>query len=274
MSFFSYSQLSSYVACPQKYLWSRMEKRQPKVKDEYVPTAQFIGSVFAQLLDLLYREQWYKKRPFDLLASLRGVMMTVGKRITVADEINWPRGGLAKALGVVDDALPGVLTTMLNENLIGERHRTEYEINVPLDNGDIVTGGLDLLVEHEDGRLLLLDGKAGNPRYAKVDQLRLYALGLLHDPKYRRLPDKSGFWFFREGRVSWRRITVPMLVKFRAGVQATVDRLRSKDFVATPSGLCKVCQYRLECPEGQAFLFSKVKDHGLDTGTNIGEVSL
>jgi len=250
-----------------------MEKRVPQFKEEKLPVASFIGSVFAQLMDKVYREKWYAYPPFDMIARMRGAMLDIAGKITVSEEIQWDKGGQNRALALVDEALPSVLTTMQREGLIGERHRTEYEINVPLDGGDTVTGGADLIVENQ-GQVFLVDGKSGNSRYAKVDQLRLYSLGLLHDPNYGKLPDKVGFWFFREGRVSWRRISVPALAKFRLGVMSTVARLRSKDFAATPSGLCKVCQYRMECSEGRDFLFSKAKDHGLSTETNLGEVSL
>lgn len=273
-TWWSYSQLKLYTTCPLKYRWQRIEHRWVTLPDDKPPRAAFIGTLFARMTELLYRERWWTLPDDTCLALLRGKLLQIAKLVTVSDEIRWPEGEQEQAIGVVDDALPHVLATMRNERLVGASNWAEYEIVVPLDNGDQVTGTADLVTQAPDGLLTMVDGKSGSPRYAARDQLRLYALGLLHDPRFQRLPDRVGFWFFREARVAWKKQSIEVLGKFRAGVLETVQRLRSGDFEPAPSHSCGYCPFRYECTAGRDYLYSKVADRGLPEDTNLGQVEL
>ena len=277
MTFWSYTQLALFRKCPQQFQWERGKQRiKPRFPDRTrVPTNRFIGTVFAQLMERLYRERWWRLPEDQALARLGGAMLQVATHVTVSEGILWPEGKQVEALGVIETALPTVLATMRRERLVGVRNFAEREVTFPLDNGDRVTGGADLVIEHDNGDLYVVDGKSGARRHAKRDQLRLYALGVLHDPAFGRLPTKVGFWFFREGVVSWRKLSPEALAKFRAGVQQTVDRIRAGEADPTPSPLCAYCPYvHHECAAGRDYLYSKAKDHGAPVETNLGTVAL
>lgn len=276
MANWSYSQLSLYLTCPLKFYWARVDPQpESQIRDQ---SKAFIGILLGEVLARFYLEQWWRD-PHLLAERMVSMLYPLGYAISQREGIVWKHTrDLDHWIQVAAETVPKVLQIIRDHQLIGTEVCVEYGMTVPVGNGDKIHGRIDLLFVLRDGSLILLDGKGGGSigKFASADQLRLYALGVLADPKFRRLPDKVGFWWFRHGKIVWKKFTDATLLKFVEGVQGTIARVRAKHFEPTPGSHCSYCDFRAGCGAGQEFLWAKFKTKGTTfaTGDNAGSLDL
>jgi hypothetical protein len=251
VSYFGYSQLALYKACPKRYWFERISQRPDSTFD---CRNAFLGSLLGGLLARFYTERWWA------LGARAKPRMTVATHEISADlhtkiDYPWTRGEWQEHMATAQAAIPTILDVVVREQLIAPRMEIELPVEVVLDTGDILTGTPDLVLD-KPGSLVLLDAKGGGRigKYVAADQLRLYQLGLASHPRYQRLPDKVGFWWLRHGKIVWKRTPKTALPKWVEGVKRTITRLKDGDFAANPGPLCRYCAFRAECPEGMATL--------------------
>jgi hypothetical protein len=270
----SYSQLATYLDCPLRFYWLRIEPQpESKIRDQ---SKAFIGILLGELLARFYLEQWWRQSE-GLQQRMIAQLHTLAVTISTREEIVWANpGDLSKWIVVAAETIPKILTVLRDEQLLGPFVAVEYGMTVPVGNGDRVHGRIDILIERANGDTILLDGKGGGTigKFASTDQLRLYALGVLADPRFRRLPTKVGFWWFRHGKIVWKQFTPATLLKFVTGVQQTIARIRAKDFEPTPGGQCRYCEFRLKCGAGQQYLWTEKFTTKWATDDNHGSVDL
>lgn len=274
MANWSYSQLKDYLECPLRFYWVRIDKQpEAQTKDQ---TRAFIGILLGELLARFYLEQWWRQ-PEGLEQRMTALLVPLAHTIGEREAIVWKDpGDLTKWLGVAAETIPKMLDVIRTERLLGTSVAVEYGMTVPVGNGDRIHGRIDTLLVRPDRTLILIDGKGGGSigKYAHADQLRLYALGVLADPAFRRLPDKVGFWWFRHGKIVWKQFTEATLLKFVSGVQQTIARIRAKDFEPTPGGQCRYCEFRLKCGAGQQYLWREKFTTTWATDQNSGSLDL
>jgi hypothetical protein len=267
----TYSALALFKKCPQAYTWRYVENRPEPPSD---PKARYLGNLLAALVEKFYVEQLWLHGPeaYDILqCALPQVARDVIEKehYTTLTEAAQSRMD-EKAAVLIHEAL----NTIKQQRLIGVTNFAEHRISVPFEGGWTVRGRADLVFFSKDG-WTLVDGKSGT-RQADPDQLRLYALGLEADSAIGVLPARMGFWWFQKGVVKWRRVRPTLLVKFRAGVQATLARVAAQEAQPTPSPHCRLCDYRGDCPAGQAWVAEHRPPGSLvELPVNaVGEVSL
>lgn len=270
MSYFSYSQLALYKRCPKQFWFERIMKVQTPRDDRKAFIGHVLGGVVAQFYsDKVWKEgKWARVRLAELVRARADALHAV-------QVYPWLPGEREDAEKACLDAILPILQTVRDERLVTRRVDTEVSIEVPLDTGDILVGSADLVFEEAPGELLtVLDVKGGGSvgKYVKADQLRLYQLGIGLHRDFRRLPDRVGFWWVRHGRIVWKRTNKTTLRKFVEGVKATIARLRSDDFTATPGDHCRWCAYRQDCIEGMEAL--KVRKTLLASDDTVGVTSL
>lgn len=277
MANWSYSQLALYLDCPLKFYWARLD---PSTKDQPRDNRRaFIGILLGEVLARLYVEQWWRE-PGALQARMVAACHTLAPVITQREGIVWATPqAMEEWVTLAVDTVPKILAVIGTEQLLGVTVAVEYGISVPFGGGETVHGRIDLLIVRPDGTILLIDLKAGGSigKFASPDQLRLYALGILADPVYRRRPDKVGFWWLRHGKIVWKQFTDETLLKFVAGVQQTIARVRAQDFMPRPGSHCRYCDYRAGCATGQAHLwkaFSESSTKSFAADTNRGSIDL
>jgi len=246
VSYFGYSQLRLYQKCPRQYWFERVAKRQPPVSDQ---RNAFVGSLLGAVVAAFYTHRWWTAggNARKLMAM---EVYEASHRLHALQDYPWHRGELQEKLQTAQDTIPRILDVIVRERLIAARIDIELSVEVPLDTGDTLVGSPDLVLTDADGASTVIDVKAGATvgRYVSNDQLRLYKLGV--GAATGRLPARAGFWWLRHSRIAWKRIPDSTLPKWVDGVKATIARLRSGDYAPTPSGLCRYCAFRAECPEG------------------------
>lgn len=270
MSYFGYSQLARYKDCPKRYWYERIANRPEASRDQ---RNAFIGQVLGGVVARFYTQRQWTLGP----KAGKAMVYAVHELAEAAEAIGdypWQRGERQERIDQALAAIPVILKTIVDEELVGPRIEIELPVEVPLDTGDILTGTPDLLIEQASKRLILLDAKAGANigKFVSADQLRLYQLGVSIHPRYGRLPDRVGFWWLRHGRIVWKRTQKPDLAKWIEGVKETIGRLRDGHFDPKPSTLCRYCPFRAECPAGLRQLAEIDTDLASDDA--VGTISL
>lgn len=269
MAKWSYSQLALYKKCPLLFFWLRVEKR-PHSKDD---RASYIGWLLGAVIERFYVEHWYRE-PAVLEARMRAALPALGAEITTREGIVWQQPGEESHWQTrAAEAIPAIISTIRRERLLGPLVGHEYDIYVTIAN-DQIFGRIDLLI-YDGERLILLDEKGGGTvgKWIDADQLRLYALGVLSDPRFRRLPTHVGFWWTRHDKIVWRPVSRKSLLKFVVGIEQTLANIKAKVFEPKPSSYCRLCPYWQSCAVGKARVMTG-KDRGLPIETNAGRLAL
>lgn len=274
MANWSYSQLALYKVCPLKFYWARVDPQRPAVP--WDNRKAFIGILLGEIVAKFYLDQWWRD-PQTALAKMVADAPQRSVEITAKEGITWNRGEREKWVEKAIETLPKLLDVIAREQLLGPIICVEYGMTVPLGgpDNDAIHGRIDLVIQRLDGTLIVLDLKGGGTigKFVSADQLRLYACGIMADPRFRRLPDKVGFWWARHGKVVWRTFKRENLLKFVHGVEHTIARVRGKDFEPTPGSHCAYCEFRAGCGAGQAQIW-KMKPSKVALDGNSGSLDL
>lgn len=266
MAYWSYSQLALYKKCPLKFKWQRIDKRPMPPWDG---KNAFIGNLLQKIVERFYVEEWWRD-PHHVSERMLAEIPPVARQMTEAEGVKWLVGEQEKWISVALDTVPKIIEVIKAERLLGTTNLSEYEIKVPI-RGDLVVGRVDFIFEHPNGDVTVLDGKAGGSfgKYVEADQLRLYSLGLLHS-QFKRLPTRVGFWWYRHARIAWRPVSRKVLDKFEAGVQATISKVRARDYRPKPGGHCHFCEWKTDCTEGKQWLWRNQKTVAIESEGNTG----
>jgi hypothetical protein len=226
---------------------------------------------------MFYLEGWWRD-PHYLAERMVAALYPLAKTISDREQMPWHDSKeLDDWIAIAVETVPKILATIHEEHLLGPTVAVEYGITVPLGGPerDAVHGRIDVLIETPE-TLTLLDAKAGGSigKWVKADQLRLYACGVLADPKYARLPDRVGFWWLRHGKVVWKRLTRDTLLTFVGGVERTIAAVRAKSFEPTPGPKCLYCEFKDRCAAGQQYLWREKFTTTMASGDNAGRISL
>lgn len=145
-------------------------------------------------------------------------------------------------------------------------HEGNWRIPVGLESwfkikiGDAtLRGRIDRIDRHEDGSLEIVDYKTGNTKESLAaedkEQLLLYQIAVESLPEYRHLgvPSKLTFYYLNDNVEMSFLGKEKELGKLKQKLEATIARIRSGNFEATPSAfVCKYCDFRDICPNSAA----------------------
>jgi hypothetical protein len=246
------------------------------------------GSVLGELFEDFYNGGYWRKNRRNGLSSEEFLdSRTKDKLLQVVKDkkrkgqvIQWkdedPLATYKSKDELLRDLRQGIrsgLASIRFHRLIGKDARAEVKLDGTF-HSHRIAGRADLLMTRipPDEDLVLLDGKGSKPhnrKYVDPDQLRWY--GMLYRHKFKRLPDKLGFLFWRAGPVEsidWlafceddlselfeRVLTVANSVESRLARLESSPSLSSvrKIFRDRPSqSACRFCPYAVRkiCPEG------------------------
>lgn len=274
MANWSYTQLALYKRCPLQFFWARVEPQPGLPRD---PRRAFIGHLLGDLISRFYLEQWWR-RGAEAQALMVAHVYPLADAIDQREQIVWRPGERDPWIALAIETIPKILAVIIEHRLIGPFVAVEYGITVPLGGPerDQLHGRSDLVVGRTDGTLVLADLKGGGSigKFVSPDQLRVYALGALCDPRLGRLPDRVGFWWLRHSKIVWRTFTRENLLTFVEGVQNTIARVRAKYFGPEPGSHCAYCDFRNECAAGKEYLWNEKYSTKLASDENAGTVDL
>jgi putative RecB family exonuclease len=274
---FSYSAIETYLRCPHQY-YLRHIRRMPESPEKVVRT--LIGSSLQHAVESFYKNRWWTLSPGTLLQSMQDSLAAKGREIA-------ERSGLAREptlyRNLVDEGralVPGVIDTIRRERLIGKQNLVEYELEVitsaesPKGPKNIkVHGRSDLFIEGFDDSITLVDGKAGRTvgRFASPNQLRFYALGWKQ--RFKSLPQKVAFWWYRHRLVKPVKLTDKSLDKLLTTIQTAGRGLLHEEYPAKVASHCRYCDHSEHCDAFQAAAAEARSKVETPEGINRGFIS-
>ena len=152
-----------------------------------------------------------------------------------------------------------MLTGIKEHKLLGPYARSEVNLDVQLKSGLILVGKADLVLEQTDKTLCLIDGKASKHREKNVDINQLIWYALLYFLRYKRVPDRLAFFYFRfaadkEQSMDWLPLSQESLFQHMQALKADIlesyDAIQAESFGATPSPTnCRYCPWEKICQD-------------------------
>ncbi len=316
----SYSGFNSYDKCPFSYWHRYINKTQPPELDNRVN--MLFGASTGVVFEQFYNEKMWRLRSADgqpgFLAEMLSRVPRVIKKV-IADETADGKHGVlhwnAKNANYhsiedltkdVEDAVRRGLKSIKHHRLVG--HEAGAEIKLDSMIGEHKLGGrVDISVRRvpaskpgeEGGDKIILDGKGSKFREGYVDKRQLRWYALLHQERFKTLPDKTGFLYWRcepEASIDWVKVTAEDTALLKKLVITTLDKIEDHKrrlpvvpeptpaqaaqlFPAQPSRDCKWCNYLSACEDGTRFM--KNKGHapmpnfdGDSSGTGVDDVGL
>lgn len=247
----SYSDLKAYLTCPKQYVF-RQERAEISV-DRYKRTV--IGDILMQVAEAFYTQRWWRQD--SPVERMQGMGLELFARWRRQRPTWWLPDEVFEVEKVLKGAPPLMVETIRRERLLGVRNFAELELTLPVADfsgkAHVVHGRVDFVFADSSGLLTVLDGKGGaSKNYTDLNQLRLYSLMVEH--RWGCAPTRIGFWFFRRGEVEWKTFRPKTLDKLKGQIGMAITGLVFRQFDPTPSTRCRLCDWRLQCPEGQGWL--------------------
>jgi DNA helicase-2/ATP-dependent DNA helicase PcrA len=246
----SYSSLSTYERCPLEYAFSYVYRMPPREE----PVAAFtFGSTAHEAFEAFTRERRERaargdppptREDLERAFRARWVPSAFGDRTT-------EEGYQRKVANLLDNFWAGEVSSL------GEALFEELGFTLTLEPPDssasvVITGSIDRIDRLPSGGIEVIDYKTGRVSSQKgVDeslQLSIYALAC-RDTLGLGTPERVTLYFTESAlRLSTTR-TDEQLDLARADVLARVAPMRAGEFVATPGGACRWCDYPAMCPD-------------------------
>lgn len=248
---FSYSKMSTYKECPQKYKFRYILKIPEKPKYYFA-----FGTALHKVMEFMYANL---KPPFPPLEETLKFFRTDWQKTSFADK------GYASAQKELEGYAEGVKIIEAyykkHEKDIFNPLSTEFRTTQEVDGLSIISivDRIDYLGE---GKVSILDYKTGKTVKREPDQLLMYQklmsqspqlLNLVRtkDPKIEKV-DVANLLFYYLPKLD-EQIYTPAPKEeidiFWQGVLKVADNIKAEKFSATPSELaCKFCDYKDLCP--------------------------
>jgi CRISPR/Cas system-associated exonuclease Cas4 (RecB family) len=274
--YLSYSAYKQYHNCPREYYFSRVQKLVPDVKDS--KHNAIMGTVIQAAFEKYYNERLWEGLPLDVVAEeLQDFARLRFFQFLEEEYVNWRsptcRTSAAEIQGEMSVAIPHVLRYLHEAGLHGPMTASEVDFKTPLTDNLSLVGYVDFIIRQDDGKVLILDGKATKDKSrVDPDQLRYYAL--MFFLRYHVLPDALGFLYYRfcdpeardrpdqpdprnQGPIEWVPVDLSELMALRQSLLETADKIRDLDRTGVPPvnptpKICNYCQWEHLCPERRA----------------------
>ena len=269
----SYSKYRMYIECPQKYHWATTNKPYSVKLSKYFA----IYGIVIQKFFEYYVNTYIKTGTLtddQIKSNLKLHWDSTLKKEYVVWNDPWCKQ-------TSDELFNNIYTDiLLNLKAFDffKYMKSEVVFNIKLTKSqDELTGRLDFIINRPDGTLEILDGKGTN-KQEDVDYEQLYFYALMYYLKYKRIPDKLGFWFYKFQTVKYIDFTMDDLVKFKdkfALIKKTIKE--AKEFLPPSkikmSKVCEWCEFKYDCTN----FLTKKEANRIKRGrgvpiTNTGEI--
>ena len=260
MSWSSYKQYK--INCPKQYFLQRVKKQDPPKKMSSHNT--IVGSVVQKVFEDFYNDELWRRGPETTKLLMERTDLYYWNYLK-NNHIDWDDftcrfKSKTEPLKECLEIIPKVLEGIKREKLLGPyaKSRSEDKIKVRFNKNDFLFGYLDFIIKNPDGEVLLLDGKASRHRekYVKEDQIYFYALIFLL--RYKVLPDKIGYFYYRfaddpEKAIDWLPVDKKRIRDLKLDIEDTIYNIKNRRFNANPHySYCQYCVYEQICSERQA----------------------
>ncbi len=233
---YSFSQITTYLSCPYKY----MLKYVYNVPEEPTPFFVF-GSIIHKLIELFSKRELKNK---EEVVSSFDKMMNENKEV-FRNHFDYY---LKKGRKMLNNFFK------YNEFLTHkyETKGVEMKIKIHLPQDIILVGVVDrLLYDKEDGKYVILDYKTSRPYKGRFDethgksQLMLYSH--LINNEYNYDVKKIMLLFLENNSVVSYDIDQNVVNDVLSTIYEVVNKIKRKIFTPQPSSQCEYCSYKLLC---------------------------
>jgi CRISPR/Cas system-associated exonuclease Cas4 (RecB family) len=252
LSFTGYKQ---FKTCGEAYNLERFLKQKPPEKES--KHNALVGTVLQRVYEDFYNQELWRlgKATSDELLKRADQYHWefLEKNYVDFEHVTCKYASPYETLNDVLEVTPKILEGIKREKFLGPYAKSEVEIKVRFGASDFLIGHLDFVIRLPSGEVLILDGKASKHREKYIDEDQLHFYALLFYMRYKKLPDRMGFFYYRfaddpEKAIDWVEVS-PLKVKdLRQSIQDVIDDIRKRRFVANPStNNCKYCPYQTVC---------------------------
>lgn len=243
----SYSSFRNYIDCPRKYRW-HLDRVDPPVE----PSKYFAlyGLLVQKFFEHLCNNH-YKNNPNLKPEQIRTLMKQQWHFILKDNHVIWDEPWCRETSEeIFEGAFQDVLKNMSELNFY-KNTKSEVVFETLLKKSqDLITGRMDFLYINPHNEVEILDGKGTNKIETNVDADQLYFYALLYLLKYKRLPDKLGFVFYKFHMIEYIEFDLNTILEFKNKL-ALVKKSIKEDTTWAPkvkiTKQCKWCEYSLIC---------------------------
>ncbi len=298
--YLSFSGWKKFVTCPRSYWYTYVDKTVLHTPENRVNS--IYGSTVGRLFELFYNEQiWKKSNTKDiLLGMVEDELDETLRKEERTGMIEWSDSkanykSREELTADIRETIPRGLSIIRLHRLIGHDAKAEVKLDTVI-NGHMIGGRADFVMTRvapfDD--LVILDGKGSRHRGSYVDDRQLLWYAMLYRLRYRVVPDKLGFVYWRsepEKSLDWVQISEPLLDQMQTTVLEYAERINqgvedlakgdddhrrlvmAEVFQPQPGSKCRLCSYTAICTDGRNFMS---KDHKIPVYSEAGveDVSL
>lgn len=245
---YSFSQINTYVLCPERYKFSYIEKIYQK--DESIEA--FMGNRIHEVLDWVFTERKNKFTTFDKLAEKFDELWLNSwhEKIFIAD----PRIN-ANHFYTIGLRCLGNFCNMYGPMFTNPTVGTEIKLNFEIENYKF-RGVIDRLDKTEDNTLIVTDYKTSKKAKGSIAAKSDLQLGLYHLAIQQNFSIKNkvliGWNFLRQNKKVYHEHNEKSLKKIKTKVVRTVEEIEDtligkQIFLPKESILCHWCYFWDKC---------------------------
>ena len=263
--YLSYSGRKSYLTCPEKYRLAYVVKDKTRGDSR----GSFLGSIIGKVFEWFYtRKAWATPDPIATTLSYVDEATQSVFRKESFDPIQDP-AFVHMLRQDLNKFVPEGVEVIRSHGLLSPQSRAETDLTVEYSNPKYdltlkIGGRSDFIHGKDENDIWLMDGKASKHRDKYVDAEQLIWYANLHFLKYHIAPTRLGFifWCFPEDPIKWIAYNN---TDMRASLDKTFEvakKIILKQFEATPSNNCYLCDYKDKCEDGIKYLAKRKMESG------------
>jgi hypothetical protein len=152
--------------------------------------------------------------------------------------------------------------------LLGKVAKSEHTIitNLEGNNFVILKSKIDFFIQTKNHGLIILDGKATSNKKNYLDNpQQLYFYAMMTKFHYGRYPDKIGFWWYRDAKITFVDFDESHIEELKEDISDVLYKIYKKKFDAKPEySTCLFCDYQDECTERTKHIAEKQAEKSLN----------
>lgn len=252
-SYLSYSGFRTYEICPKKYYFCYILK----MLYDRDPRSSMLGSTLGKILEWFYTKRyWASIDPIkECYAAVDFALEWTYKKEKFNSKSDL---SFCKILrNQVIEMIPQSIKIIREKQFLTVYSRAEVDLSIVAKHKNYdfslkLGGRCDFIHGSKPQNIFIVDGKASKWRDKYVDSNQLLWYGIQHYLKYKIIPSQLGFifWAFPDDSVTWIEFDSRSMRILFDEIFSIYNKICLKIFNPTPSHECKICNYKLKCPEG------------------------
>lgn len=257
----SWSAFKQYKrTCGKQYKYQRIDKKDPPKKDSRHNA--IVGTVVQDVFEDFYNDELWRRKDNTSQILLERTdkyfWEYLDNNYINFDDVTCRYDSKTEPLKECLEIIPKTLEGIKREKFLGPYAKSEVNLKVRFGPKDFLVGYLDFVIRRANDEVLIIDGKSSRHREKYVDEDQLYFYALMFYLRYKTLPDKLGFLYYRfaddpEEAVDWLPVKKSKIKELKLEIEDAIYDIKQRKFPANPHySHCQWCQYEQICDERMA----------------------